>query len=83
MAAVRRRNHYRARKARPSLSLVSRNDAVDLRPGQQPAAHEHRGNTACVADVRQRVGFEQHQVRTLAGGDCALGFLPSKEPARD
>jgi sugar phosphate isomerase/epimerase len=61
---------------------VCRNDPVDLGPGQKPTAYEHRRDAARVADVRQRVGFEQHQVRTLADVDRALVPQPVEVEGR-
>jgi hypothetical protein len=42
---------------------------LDVVPGQPPSVHDHAGPAGGVADVGQRVRFEEHRVGPLPHGD--------------
>ena len=57
------------------LDVGERLSAIDVCLRQNPAPHDDRRIPACVANIRERVSFQQHQVGPLADLDRAVYSL--------
>ena len=60
---------------KPTCSLSRGEPRVDVSLRQPPPIHHDAGDPRTVRDVRQRVGVEQDEIGSLAGGDRSDGRL--------
>src|SRR5688572_26468579 len=61
--------HFRERSVTPPSCVGILRDAVEFFAIEQTSAHDDGRNPACVANVIERVGLEEHEVGALTWSD--------------